>query len=132
MCWHDHHHRQQIISVEPVRRIILPGERFLMSIILFHHRIAPPMFAAAFLVLILAMQSHAAEAQQVPVPTVTTNGEASAEVEPDIATISLAVDTERPKAADAARENARAVLAIVNEIKAQGIDAKDIKLRQFQ
>jgi uncharacterized protein len=125
MCWHDHHHRQQIISVEPVRRIILPGERFLMSIILFHHRIAPPMFAAAFLVLILAMQSHAAEAQQVP--AVTTNGEASAEVEPDIATISLAVDTERRKAADAARENARAVLAIVNEIKAQGIDAKDIK-----
>ena len=61
------------------------------------------------------------------VPTITTNGEASAEVVPDIATIAFGIDTERPKAADAARENARAVLAIVNEIKAQGIDAKDIK-----
>ena len=37
------------------------------------------------------------------------------------------VDTERPKAADAARENARAAQEIVNEIKAQGIDPKDIK-----
>jgi len=61
------------------------------------------------------------------VPTITTNGEASAEVVPDIATIAFGIDTERPKAADAARENARAAQAIVAEIKTQGIDAKDIK-----
>ena len=61
------------------------------------------------------------------VPTVTTNGMASTEVVPDIAMISLGVDTERPKAADAARDNALAAQAIVGEIKAQGIEARDIK-----
>jgi len=61
------------------------------------------------------------------VPTILTHGVASAEVVPDITIISLGVDTERPKAADAARDNARAAQAIVGEIKAQGIEAKDIK-----
>ena len=93
---------------------------------------APPMLAAAFFVLFLAMQSNAAQAQQVlplkdSVPSITTNGVASAEVVPDIATISVAVDTERPNAAGAARDNARAVQAMIGEMKAQGIEAKDIK-----
>ena len=61
------------------------------------------------------------------VPIITTNGVASVDVVPDSATISLGVDTERPKAADAARDNARAAEAIVAEIKAAGIDPKDIK-----
>jgi uncharacterized protein len=61
------------------------------------------------------------------VPTVTTNGVATTEVVPDIAIISLGVDTERPKAAAAARDNALAARAIVGEIKAQGIEARDIK-----
>jgi uncharacterized protein YggE len=103
-----------------------------MLINLCHHRIARPMFAAALFMLLPPMRLTAAQAEQAAslrdsVPTITTNGEASAEVAPDIATISLGVNTERPKAADAARENARAAQAIVNEIKAQGIDAKDIK-----
>lgn len=73
-----------------------------------------------------------AHAQQVPslkdsVPSITTNGIASTEVVPDLATISLAVDTERPNAAEAARDNARAVQAMIGEIKAQGIEARDIK-----
>jgi uncharacterized protein len=73
-----------------------------------------------------------AQAQQVlslkdSVPSITTNGVASTEVVPDIATISLGVETERPKAADAALDNARTAQAIVGEVKAQGIEAKDIK-----
>ncbi len=73
--------------------------------------------------------AHAQQALSLKdsVPTVTTNGVGSSEVAPDFATISLGVDTERSKAADAARENARTVQAIVGEIKAQGIEAKDIK-----
>lgn len=63
------------------------------------------------------------------VPSITTTGMASADVAPDIATILLGVVTERPKAADAARENAAAVQDIVADIKTQGIDAKDIKTR---
>jgi uncharacterized protein len=61
------------------------------------------------------------------VPSITTTGVASTEVVPDIATISIGVDTERPNAADAARENARAGQAVVGEIKAQGIEARDIR-----
>jgi uncharacterized protein len=88
---------------------------------------------------VAALAALAAEAQPAPVlaeqalslkdsvPAITTMGEASAEVVPDIAMISLGIVTERAKAADAARENASAAQAIVNEIKAQGIEAKDIK-----
>jgi uncharacterized protein YggE len=61
------------------------------------------------------------------VPIILAHGVASTEVVPDIAIISLGVDTERRKAADAARENARAVQAMIAEIKAQGIEAKDTK-----
>jgi uncharacterized protein len=85
----------------------------------------------AALPLAIGAQLTMAHAQVLPlkdsVPTITTNGVASAEVVPDIATISLGVNTERPKAADAARDNALAAQAIVGEIKAQGIEAKDIK-----
>ena len=73
-----------------------------------------------------------AHAQQVvsqidSVPTITTNGVASTEVVPDIATILLGVDTGMPNAADAVHDNARAAQAIVGEIKAQGIEEKDIR-----
>ncbi|MCL2384255.1 MAG: SIMPL domain-containing protein, partial [Alphaproteobacteria bacterium] len=37
------------------------------------------------------------------------------------------VETERPKAGDAARDNAAAIQAVVAEIKAQGVEAKDVK-----
>ncbi|HEY4848147.1 MAG TPA: SIMPL domain-containing protein [Methylocella sp.] len=92
----------------------------------------------AWLVVVAALpagigtQLNKAHAQQVlslkdSVPTVTTNGVASTEAVPDIAIISLGVNTERPNASDAARDNARAAQAIVGEIKAQGIETKDIK-----
>jgi uncharacterized protein YggE len=86
----------------------------------------------AALALLIGMQFSTARSQQVlslkdTVPSITTTGIASTEVIPDIATISLGVDTERPNAADAAQENARAAQAVVGEIKAQGIEARDIK-----
>jgi len=61
------------------------------------------------------------------VPSITTTGEASADVVPNIAIVSLGVETERPNAADAANENAQAAQAVVNDIKAQGIDARDVR-----
>ncbi len=42
------------------------------------------------------------------VPSITTTGEASVDVVPNIAILSLGVETERPTAADAANENAKA------------------------
>ena len=108
-----------------------PAERLLMSTF----RFSPPLASLAFMAALpLAIGTHMnrAHAQQVLslkdlVPTITTNGVASSEFVPDIATISLGVDTERPNAANAARDNARAAQAIVSEIKAQGIETKDIK-----
>jgi uncharacterized protein YggE len=86
----------------------------------------------AALALFLGMQFGTARSQQVvslkdSVPTITTNGVATTEVVPDIATIFFAVDTERPNAADAARDNASAAQAIVGELKARGVEAKDIE-----
>lgn len=102
-----------------------------MSTFRFPLPLARLAFLAAFL-LAIGTPLKLAHAQQVlslrdSVPTITTTGVASAEVVPDIATISLGVDTERPNAAAAARDNARAAQAIVGEIKAQGIEAKDTK-----
>lgn len=87
---------------------------------------------AALAALHVAMTPAAVLAEQAlslkdSVPAITTTGEASAEVVPDIAIISLGIATERPTAAGAARENASAAQAVINEIKAQGIEAKDIK-----
>lgn len=59
-------------------------------------------------------------------PSITTTGEASIEVVPNIAILSLGIETERPKAADAANDNAKATAAVVADIKAEGIDARDI------
>jgi uncharacterized protein len=102
-----------------------------MSTLRFPLPLARLPFIAA-LALAIGPQLNVAHAQQVlplrdSVPTITTNGVASAEVVPDLATISLGVDTERPNAANAARDNARAAQAIIAEVKAQGIETKDIR-----
>jgi uncharacterized protein len=97
--------------------------------------IRPTLTSAALiaaLALFLGMQFGTARSQPVlslkdSVPSITTNGVASTEVVPDIATILLGVDTGMPNAADAVHDNTRAAQAIVGEIKAQGIEAKDIK-----
>ncbi len=72
-----------------------------------------------------------AHAQDVPLkdqlPHITTTGSAHADVVPDLAIISFAVVTERPAASAAAADNAAATQAVVGEVKAQGIDAKDIR-----
>jgi uncharacterized protein len=91
-----------------------------------------PAAFAAFAALAVAMTPVAVLAEPAlslkdSVPAITATGEASAEVVPDIAIISLGIATERPTAAGAARENASAAQAVINEIKAQGIEAKDIK-----
>lgn len=69
--------------------------------------------------------------QQVPlkyaVPAITVTGVASTEVVPNIAILSLGVATEKPKAQDAANENASMAQKLVATMKAQGVDARDIR-----
>jgi uncharacterized protein YggE len=82
------------------------------------------------LVATLALAPTAAVAQAAlkdAVPHITVVGRARTEVVPDIAILSVAVVTERPKAEDAAAENAQAAQALIEAIKAQGIDARDVQ-----
>lgn len=61
------------------------------------------------------------------VPHITTTGVASATVVPDQADIYLGVDNERPTIAEASDATARAAGAVIDALKAQGVDAKDIR-----
>ncbi len=73
-----------------------------------------------------APPARAETALKESVPTITVTGSAKAEIVPDIAILSVAVVTERARAATAAEDNARAAQAMIDEIQAEGIDAKDI------
>src|SRR2546430_2827072 len=105
--------------------------KILMSTFRFPLKLSWLVFIAAFPAGIGAPLNIARAQNFVPlkdsVPSITTTGIASTEVAPDIATISLGVNTERPNAANAARDNARAAQAMIDEIKAQGIEARDTK-----
>lgn len=68
-----------------------------------------------------------AEALKDSIPSITVTGHAKTEIVPNIAILSLAVITERPNATDAAADNVRAAQALIDEIKNQGVDAKDIQ-----
>lgn len=70
-----------------------------------------------------------AEAQTAvdAVPHITIVGHAHLDVVPDIATLSVAVATERPKASDAIAANSEAAQALIDQVKTQGVDTKDIK-----
>lgn len=81
---------------------------------------------------VAASSATRVDAQEFPtlkdaLPSITTTGEARVDVVPNIAIIALGVETERPNAADAASENAKATQAVVNDVKAQGIDPRDIR-----
>jgi uncharacterized protein YggE len=61
------------------------------------------------------------------VPHITVMGSADMDVAPDLAILSLGVATERPAAAEALNENAKSVQKVIDDIKAQGLDQRDIK-----
>lgn len=60
-------------------------------------------------------------------PHITVTGRAHVDVVPDIATLSVAVATERPKASDAVADNSQATQALISQLKAEGYNAQDIK-----
>ena len=80
------------------------------------------------LVFVLATPALAsAEALKDSTPNITVTGAAVEDATPDRATLLLGVVTERPSAAEAAAENARAAQAVVAELEAQGVEAADIR-----
>lgn len=64
------------------------------------------------------------------VPIIIVEGQASRDIVPDMAVITLGITTDRPSAADAARENAKAARVLVGEIAASGIAERDIETTQ--
>ena len=53
-------------------------------------------------------------------------GQANEDAKPDVATISLSIEVEKPTAAEASNENARRAEAVIAALRAAGIAAKDI------
>ncbi|WP_395664944.1 SIMPL domain-containing protein [Methylocella sp.] len=69
-----------------------------------------------------------ADAQEpAALPSITVVGEARAEVPPDVAVLSFAVSTEKKTAVDAAEANARATQAVIAEVRAEGVEPRDIR-----
>jgi uncharacterized protein YggE len=59
-------------------------------------------------------------------PTVAVSGQASEDVKPDVAMVSLSIEVEKPTAAEAATETARRAEAVIAGLKAAGVDVKDV------
>jgi len=78
-------------------------------------------------VLILHSTIFAAADDRPASALVSVTGVATAEVRPDIATVTLSVIDDKPAANDAIVENARLATAVIDGLKASGIDSKDIQ-----
>ena len=81
--------------------------------------------APALLAVAIAVAPVAAVAED-SAPTVAVSGQASEDAKPDVATISLSIEVEKPTATEAANENARRAEAVLAGLKAAGVDAKNI------
>lgn len=92
--------------------------------------------ACAGLLLVGGVVTAAAQTAGVPlsdaVPSITVEGRAQQEVRPDLAVVTLGATTDRPQAADAARENARTANAIVASARRAGIADADIQTSQLR
>jgi uncharacterized protein len=83
--------------------------------------------AFAFLCLLAASASAHADSLRDSTPNIVVTGEAFEDAAPDRATLFIGVVTDRPTALEAADDNARKAQSIVDELAAQGIEAKDVQ-----
>jgi uncharacterized protein len=84
-----------------------------------------PVFALAFAAL-LPLVAPAAMAETAPA-TITVTGEGMTEVAPDLATLSIGVTTTGPTAAEALAANSASLTAVLEKLKAAGIEDRDIQ-----
>jgi hypothetical protein len=63
--------------------------------------------------------------------TITISGEGKVSAVPDIAKISLGVQTEKSKVADAQKENSDKMNKIITELKGMGIEEKDLRTSDY-
>lgn len=83
--------------------------------------------AFALLCLLVAPAAVNAETLRDSTPNIVVTGEASEDAAPDRARLVIGVVTDRPSAQEAADDNARKAQSIVDELAAQGIEAKDVQ-----
>lgn len=84
-----------------------------------------PAFALAFAALI-PLAAPAAWAEAVPA-TITVVGDGMTEITPDMATVSIGVTTTGATAAEALTANSAALSAVLERMKAAGIEARDVQ-----
>jgi len=87
----------------------------------------PALVAAALLFIPTAgVADESAPSAAGGAPTVAVGGQASEDAKPDVATLSLSIEVQKPTATEAANENARRADAVIAGLKSAGVEAKDI------
>jgi hypothetical protein len=80
---------------------------------------------------VLSACSASVQLGQTQPRTLNVNGNAQVILAPDIAYVSIGVHSEAKTAADAVASNNAQTQAVIDAIKAQGVDAKDIQTTNF-
>ncbi len=75
----------------------------------------------------MALVTFPALAAETPPPTISVTGEGRVEAAPDMATVALGVQTDALTAAAAMAENSAKLAAVIDRLKAAGIEPRDIQ-----
>lgn len=75
----------------------------------------------------MALVTFPALAAETPPATISVTGEGRIEAAPDMATVSLGVQTDADTAATAMAENSERLAAVIERLKAAGIEPRDIQ-----
>lgn len=89
-------------------------------------RSIPPGLAPLAALAMACLVALPARAETVP-PTVTVTGEATVARAPDEATLSIGVTTQAETAAEALAQNSAAMAAVIDRLKAAGIEERDLQ-----
>ncbi|WP_298986466.1 SIMPL domain-containing protein [uncultured Roseibium sp.] len=106
--------------------LLIPASR--RSVSFFRELVLATMLVAAPLA---SSSASAEEAHAVQTGNITMQGRGSVAVAPDMAVITANVVTTAKTAEDALAENSSAISKVIDAIKNQGIEAKDIQTRGF-
>jgi len=77
------------------------------------------------------LQAPSASAKEDRLRTITVTGRAEAQAVPDIATMSIGVDTEAKTPGEALADNAKRMTAVMDRLKGAGIADRDLRTRQL-
>jgi uncharacterized protein len=87
----------------------------------------------AFLAAFVPAASHAvlAHEDEPPKRSISISGKGTVKSAPDMVTVSAGVETQAPTAKDALAKNTAAMTRVVDALKSEGIDTKDIQTTNF-